>query len=202
MGEKVDDVEENMRKQVERMKAAEASIIERTPLASEKICLAFSSKRNWKRITGFKLPLVEKIIMRALVHYRGAYASRIPNNEAILLTLIWLRSGFSFARLADPLEWNVQIVTRAVIKGLSALSACFEEFTLYGELQQLTDIASTEDKEKLSETELSSQFIIDGKHFPITKVGREINRQLYCSYKLKHVAYQVQCTITHTGQCG
>ena len=102
MGEKVDDVEENMRKQVERMKVAEVSIIGRTPLASKKICLAFSSKCDWKRITGFELQLVEKITMWASVHYRGAYASRIPDNEAILLTLIWLRSGFSFAKLAGP----------------------------------------------------------------------------------------------------
>ena len=201
MGEKVDDVEDIMRKKVEKMKLSEVRITEKTPLASKKICLLYSSSCDWKRITGFNLPLLEKIIMQALTHYKGGYASKISGNEAILLTIIWLRSGFSFAKLADPLEWNAQIVTRAVIKGLSALSFCFEDFTCYTEVKPLLDIADVNDIEKLSEKELLSQYIIDGKHFPIAKVGREVERPYYCSYKLKHIAYQAQFVITHTGLC-
>ena len=201
MVERVDDVEAQMRLQVEKMKIAGMKITNDTPLASREICLAFSSSCDWRRVTGFDLPTLEKIIMKAVVNFKGGATSKISDKEAILLAIIWLRSGLSFTKLAEPTKWNSQIVTRAVIKGISAVASCFEEFTLYEPLKPLVNIADAEDIKELTETELRSQFIVDGKHVPAGKIGREAERKSYYSYKLKHVGYQFQCTITHTDQC-
>ena len=190
-----------MRLQVEKMKIAGMKVTDDTPLASRDICLAFSSSCDWKRVTGFDLPTLEKIIMRAIVNFRGGATSKVSDKEAVLLAIVWLRSGLSFSKLAEPTKWNSQIVIRAVIKGISAIASCFEEFTLYGPLKSLVDIADPEDIKELTETELRSQFIVDGKHVPAGKIGREVERKSYYSYKLKHVGYQFQCIITHTGQC-
>ena len=102
MVERVDDVEAQMRLQVEKMKIAGMKITNDTRLASREICLAFSSSCDWRRVTGFDLPTLEKIIMKAVVNFRGGATSKISDKEAILLAIIWLRSGLSFTKLAEP----------------------------------------------------------------------------------------------------
>ena len=139
--------------------------------------------------------------MKAVVNFRGGAASKIPDKEAILPAITWLRSGLSFSKLAEPTKWNAQIVARAVIKGIGAVASCFEEFTLCGPLKSPVGIAGAEDVEELTEIELGSQFIVDGRHVPAGKIGREVERKSCCSYKPKHGGYQFQCIITHTGQC-
>lgn len=139
--------------------------------------------------------------MKAAVNFGGGAASKIPDKEAILLAIIWLRSGLSFSKLAEPTKWNARIVARAVMEGIGAVAPFLEEFTLCGPLKSLVDIADVEDIKELTEIELGSQFIVDGRHAPAGKIGREVERKSCCSYKPKHGGYQFRCITTHTGQC-
>ena len=52
-----------------------------------------------------------------------------------------------------------------------------------------------DDKAVLTDTELESQFIVDGKHVP-SEDGLESERTTYYSYKLRHVGYRFQCVVT------
>ena len=92
------------------------------------------------------------------------------------------------------------MVQRAIIRGMKAFSRCFEPFVSYGPVRKLSEVADEDDKAVLTSTELESQFIVDGKHVP-SEDGLESERTTHYSYKLRHVGYQFQCVVTHSGHC-
>ena len=166
-----------------------------------RLCARCSRTCDWKYVTGFNLPVVENIIARGLEYYKTGTVSKISPNCALFLTLAWVRFGASFETIKHVTGWNAQMVQRAIVRGMKAFSRCFEPFVSYGPVKKLSEVADEDDKAVLTSTELESQFIVDGKHVPATRTGPESERTTYYSYKLRHVGYQFQCVITHSGHC-
>ena len=140
--------------------------------------------------------------MKELPNTVNGRKGRLYNNECILLCLIWLRLGLPFGKIGSICGISERTAQNNIIKGLCALSECFEEFPRNINIPTLIEFADENDMQYIAENEVQySQFIVDGKHIAADKIGSEINKQQYYSYKLHRAAFGFQCTVTLNGIC-
>lgn len=69
-------------------------------------------------------------------------------------------------------------------------------------VRRLSEVADEGVKAVLTSTELESQFIVDGKHVPVSRIGPESEKTAYYSYKLRHVGISSSVHVSRVGELG
>ena len=92
-------------------------------------------------------------------------------------------------------------LTRAIHRGMVGLSFRFCSPGPVPRVPHLNELISQSDSIGLHPDALSSQFIVDGRHLPCSRIDAQEDPRQYFSFKLKHTAIQFQVVVTHLGEC-